>query len=384
MNAAVLDSLDSTIASCVGSGPGHCFPGAMVLVARRALVVKSSAYGFAQTHTGSRRLDVPRPVREDTIFDLASMTKVAATTLACMRLVDECRLELDAPVSTWIPELSGDEKEQITVRQLLTHRSGLWEWQPIYLSAHDQRAAITFIANVDLRYPVGQGRHYSDLGFMLLGEIVCRITNGPLDSYVDRAVYRPLGMTDTCYRPPQGLRSRIAATSLGNPFEHTMIRTKEPYPVDGDPSEFAGWRDYTLVGEVNDGNAFHCFAGVAGHAGLFSTARDLAVLGQTLLNGGGYGIVQLCSPAVVEEFTSDQADYGQGLGFLTQRPLASDGTRTSGFGHGGFTGTEIIIDPDQELLVVLLTNRQHPNLPDASIERTWQNVLQLVYAAIDP
>ena len=184
------------------------------------------------------------------------MTKVAATTLACMRLVDECRLELDAPVSTWIPELSGDEKEQITVRQLLTHRSGLWEWQPIYLSAHDQRAAITFIANVDLRYPVGQGRHYSDLGFMLLGEIVCRITNGPLDSYVDRAVYRPLGMTDTCYRPPQGLRSRIAATSLGNPSERTVIRTKEPYPVEGDPSEFAGWRDYTLVGEVNEGQQF--------------------------------------------------------------------------------------------------------------------------------
>ena len=139
-----------------GIRPRELFPGAMVIVARRALVLKASAYGFAQTHTGNRRLDVSRRLREDTIFDLASITKVAATTLACMRLVDVCRLELDAPVSTWIPELSGDGKE--------------------------------------------------------------------------------------------------------------------PYPMAGDPSEFAGWRDYTLVGEVNDGNVFHCFAGVTGHAGLFSTA----------------------------------------------------------------------------------------------------------------
>ena len=382
MNAAVLDSLDGIIDSCIGSGPDHGFPGAVVLVARRAHVVKFSAYGFAQTHNGKRKLDAPRPVRTDTVFDLGSITKVAATTLACMRLVYEARLELDAPVSTWIPELSGGGKQTITVRHLLTHRSGLWEWRPIYLSARTQEEAIEYITSLDLRYPVGQERHYSDLGFMLLGEVIRRVTNEPLDSYVGRAVHQQLGITDTCYRPPAVLRSRIAATSLGNPFEYRMISTGEPYPVDGDPSEFTRWRDYTLVGEANDGNAFYCFAGVAGHAGLFSTARDLAILGQALLNGGGYGAARLCSPAVVDEFTSDQYDHGQGLGFLTRRPTTSDDNRSSGFGHGGFTGTELLIDPDQELLIVLLTNRQHPDLPYASIERIWRTIVQRVFAAI--
>ena len=383
MNAAVLDSLDGIIEPYLGSGPNHCFPGAVALVARRALVVKFSAYGFAQTHSGKHKLDAPRPVRTDTVFDLGSITKVAATTLACMRLVYEGRLELDAPVSTWIPELSGDRKKQITIRQLLAHRSGLWEWQPIYLSARNQDEAREYITSLDLRYPVGQERHYSDLGFILLGEVVCRVTNEALDSYVDRAVHQPLGMTDTCYRPPAALQNRIAATSMGNPFEYRMISTGEPYPVEGDPSEFTGWRDYTLVGEANDGNASYCFAGVAGHAGLFSTARDLAILGQFLLNGGGYGAARMCSPAVVNEFASDQYDYGQGLGFLTRRPSSSDGSRIHGFGHGGFTGTELLIDPDQELLIILLTNRQHPDLPYASIERTWRTIVQRVFAAIE-
>ncbi len=382
MDAAGLDELDGLLASRTGGRAGP-LSGAVVLVVRRATIVKYAAYGFAQTHDGKRKLEEPRPVRTDTIFDLASVTKVAATTAACMRLVDEGRLKLDAFVNTWIPEFSGGGKERVTVRHLLTHRSGLWEWRPMYLSTASREEAVRLIADLDLRYPIGQGYHYSDLGFVLLGEVVSRVTGEPLESYVSRAVHRPLGMADTHYRPASELRRRIAATSLGNPFEQRMIATGEPYPVAGHPSDFGGWRNYTLVGEANDGNAFHCFAGASGHAGLFSTAHDLAILGQTLLNGGGYGTARLCSSAVVEEFTSDHHDPGQGLGFRTRLLGPIDGGDAGGFGHSGFTGTEFLVDPERDLLVVLLTNRQHPDLPYPSIEPIWHALLQNVLSAID-
>jgi CubicO group peptidase (beta-lactamase class C family) len=384
MNPAELDTLDTALVSCTGLRPGSRSPGAVVLIARRAIIVKFAAYGFAQTHKGKQELDEPRPIRTDTIFDLASITKVASTTAACMRLADEGRLVLDAPVSTWRPEFSGKGKERVTARYLLAHRSGLWEWQPLYLDTDRREGAIRRIAQLDLRYPVGQGRHYSDLGFMLLGEMICRITGEPLDSYVTRAVHRPLGMADTCYRPANMLRDRVAATSLGNPFEQQMISMGDPYPVNRDPSEFGGWRGHTLVGEANDGNAYYCFAGVAGHAGLFSTAYDLAIFGQTLLNGGGYGATRLCSEAIVREFTSEYHDRGQGLGFRTRLLSAIAGNSAAGFGHSGFTGTQLFVDPQRDLLVVLLTNRQHPDLPYASIEPIWQTVLRCVIAAVDP
>jgi serine-type D-Ala-D-Ala carboxypeptidase len=384
MNPAALDALDTALVSCIGSRPGSRSPGAVVLVARRAIIVKLAAYGFAQTHKGKQKLDEPRPVRTDTIFDLGSITKVASATAASMKLADEGRLVLDAPVSTWIPEFSGGDKERVTARHLLAHSSGLWEWQPLYLDTDSREGAIKLIAQLDLRYPAGQGRHYSDLGFMLLGDMIYRITGEPLDSYVTRAVHRPLGMADTSYRPAKTLHNRVAATSLGNPFEQQMISTGEPYPVNRNPYKFDGWRDYTLVGEVNDGNAYYCFAGVAGHAGLFSTAYDLAIFGQALLNAGGYGTTRLCSEAIVREFTSEHYHRGQGLGFRTKLLSAIAGNDATGFGHSGFTGTQLLVDPQRDLVVVLLTNRQHPDLPYPSIESIWQTVLRCVTAAVDP
>lgn len=240
---------------------------------------------------------------------------------------------------------------------------------------------LEFLAGLDLRYETGTQRRYSDIGFMLLGVIVERVSGQPLDEYVREHVHGPLGMTDTSFRPDPALRDRIAATSLGNSYEHTMIETGSPYPIVGDlsPEEFTDWRDYTLVGEVNDGNAWYGWEGLAGHAGLFSTARDLAIYGQTLVNGGGYADARLASAETVAEFLEPQYDSGQVLGFWSNR-LSFAGV-PGGFGHNGFTGTELLFDPERELVVVLLTNRLHPDRGPASITAVWQEVVRAAVEA---
>lgn len=381
MDAETLAGIDDLVAARAGSGSEDLYAGAVVLVARRGRVVHESAVGHAQTHDGSEPLDEPRPMETDTIFDLASITKVGATTAAVMTLVDQGRVDLDDTLGEHVAEFAESGKADITIRQLLTHRSGLWEWQPTYLHGQSQEEVLPFLAGLDLRYEAGEARRYSDIGFMLLGVVVERLTGQPLDDYVREAVHGPLGMADAGFTPDPDLRPRIAATSLGNAYEYRMIETGSPYPVDGDPDDFDGWRDYTLVGEVNDGNAWYGWEGVAGHAGLFSTARDLAIYGQTLVNGGGYADAEVASAAVVDDFLREPYDSGQALGFWTNRLSTVGGS--GGFGHGGFTGTEFLFDPERELVVVLLTNRQHPDGPLRSIAPVWRDVLGQVLDAVN-
>lgn len=373
--------LDEVVGRLVGDGRAALAPGAVVLVARRTSVVRLSACGYAQTHDGWERLQAPRPMLPDSVFDLASITKVAATTAAVMRLVDDGILDLDERAIRWLPEFAGGGKERITIRHLLAHRAGLKEWWPLYLNARNPRQAIQQAVALDLRYPVDVGRHYSDLGFMLLGEILQRATGEPLDVLVGRLVHAPLGMDDTRYGQVHVPHERLVATSTGNPHERAMIETRDPYPVEGDPDDFDGWRRHTLVGEANDGNAFYAFDGVAGHAGLFSTARDLAVFGQALLNDGGYGDFRLCSPETIAEFTEDRSGEGQGLGFRVGFISMPDGETVTAFGHGGFTGTELLVAPEMETVIVLLTNRQHPRPPYRSIEGLREIVMRDALAA---
>lgn len=378
-----LAAVDDVVSAGLGSTPSDLYAGAVLLVAKDGVVVTHRAFGHAQTHDGTTRLDPPRPMTVDTVFDLASVTKVMATTAAVMRLVDEGRLDLDAPVRSWVPSFTGGAKDAVTPRHLLTHTAGLPEWQPVYLHAAGWEEAIAYVAGLDLGYPVGEERHYSDPGFMLLGEIV-RVASGQrLDEYVPRAVHEPLGLTRTRYRPAPG-DGPFAATSLGDAYERSMVETGSPYPVlDGTVADFAGWRDHTLVGEVNDGNAAHAFGGVAGHAGLFAPASDVATFGQLLLDGGGDGGVRLASPEVLAEFTRDAFHRGQGLGFGTARLAAVDGPSAGGLGHGGFTGTELAVDRERGTVVVLLTNRVHPGLPYAEIGPVWTSLLRTVAAAVD-
>jgi len=369
-----LRAADSLVAAWVDA---QRVPGAVLLVAEDGRVVLQRAYGWAErwdygdgqygawktdTPTGHiRELADPVPMTTATVFDLASVTKVMATTFAVMMLVDDGVLDLDAPVHTYLPDFRGGGKDAITLRHLLTHRAGLYQWQPVYYHASDPDAAYAWIRDLPLAWGVGEGRHYSDLGFMLLGRVVEKVTHGSLGSFLQQRLYGPLGLRATGFRsgaPGGGDRpedpARFAATSHGNPYEYRMVHDSTfGYRIAGDPDAWNGWRHRTLVGEVNDGNAFHAFRGMAGHAGLFSTAADLNVLLQLLLHRGEHGGRRYLRGEVVDAFLAPTGD-GQALGWQVP-DYASAGS----FVHTGFTGTYVLGLPARGLAVVLLTNRQN-------------------------
>ena len=303
-----------------------------------------------------------------TVFDLASVTKVAATTLAAMILVERGLLELDAPVDRYLPGFVGGAKGNVTVEKLLAHRSGLAPWWPVYYHADNRDASLSFLASRPLFGPPGDARRYSDLGFMLLGGAIEAVAARPLDEFVAQEIYRPLGLSVTGYRraseEPVASDSvvRHAATSNGNPFERRMVYDPEfGYRIDIDPESWTGWRRRTLVGEVNDANAFHAFGGVAGHAGLFSTASELARLVRLALSEGRYRTAdgrgrRLFGAEVARRFLADGGD-GQALGW--QLPEYAP---AGSFGHTGFTGTLVLGVPARDMVIVLLTNRQQAGL----------------------
>lgn len=376
-DAPALTALDEALSS----GVGVRYAGGVVLVAARGRVVHCRAFGYAQTHQGHQPLAVPRAMTVETVFDLASVTKVLATTASLMVLHGDGRLDLDLPVAAYLPQLAGSPVASATVRQLLTHRAGLWEWQPLYLRSRTPAEALDVLAGLDLRYPRGTRRAYSDLGFMLLGAVVEALTGQRLDAYVRSRVHAPLGMVATTYRPTPGARHGCAATSTGDAHERLMLTTGQPYPVVGGAGTgpLGGWRSRTLVGEANDGNAWHTWGGVAGHAGLFSTAMDVATFAQALVNGGGYGDTELAPAATVAAFLAPQLDDQQVLGFWSERLQAV--STAGGFGHGGFTGTELLFDPVRQLVVVLLTNRLHPAGQPHDLQPVWRAVLRAALQA---
>lgn len=359
---------DSLVASWVEA---ERVPGAVLLVVRDGDVVLEKAYGWAKLFEydegeygasaagesrprALRRLANPVPMTTGTAFDLASITKVMATTYALMLLADRGSLDVDAPVYTYLPDFRGGGKDAITIRYLLTHRAGLEEWMPTYYHASDADGAYAYVRDLPLRWPVGEGRHYSDLGFMVLGRVVEQITHRRLDEFLHDELYGPLGLEHTGFRPKGSPAGTFAATSHGNPYEHRMVHDPTfGYDVPGDPNAWNGWRHYTLEGEVNDGNAWYGFGGVAGHAGLFSTARDLSVLLRLLLNKGEWGGRRFLRAETVDAFMTPVVP-GQALGWQ-----APDYAPPGSFAHTGFTGTYVLGVPSQGLGVVLLINRQN-------------------------
>jgi serine-type D-Ala-D-Ala carboxypeptidase len=358
-------------------GESGLVPGAVVLVEHRGETLVHRAQGHAQTHFDGAERRAARPVFRDTVFDLASLTKVVVTTTALMRLVAEGRVALDQRVAEFLPGFGARDKAAVRLRDLLTHRAGLWEWWPLYAEASNRDAALGAAAELPLRYPVGESRHYSDLSLILAGAVVEAVTDERLDSYVRREIVEPLGLDDTGFLPEPALRARCAATSLGDAYEQRMLATGDPYPTGKRPTDFQGWRTHTFVGEVSDGNAHHAFGGVAGHAGLFSSARDLARFGRMLCERGATSDGRILPAWVVDEFSSPQVDDNQGLGFWTNR-WAEVGLGRGGFGHGGFTGTQLLVDPSLDLVVVLLTNRTHRSLPFPDITPLWRALLAAV------
>jgi CubicO group peptidase (beta-lactamase class C family) len=341
--------------SLIESSIGTLIPGAVFLVARDGHVVHERAFGYAQLNDyEGHRLVSPPAMRTSTVFDLASVTKVMATTMATMLLVSGGQIDVDAPVSRYLPDFRGPHLDSITVRHLLSHSAGLVQWQPLYYHAANSAQTYGVIRDMPLEWGVGDARHYSDLGFMLLGYIVERVSGQSLDTFLDAELYRPLGLRKTTFNPKARGFTEFAATEQGNVYERHMVYDSTfGYRYLGDPTAWNGWRQRVLAGEVDDGNSYYANGGVAGHAGLFSTAADLRVLLDLLNNRGSYGGHQYIRPEVVDAFlTRDK--YENYLGWQAPSSLPP-----GSFSHTGFTGTYVAGVPRYKLSIVLLTNRQN-------------------------
>lgn len=366
------DVLDQAWVDLIEGAQAHEYGGAVALVARKGQIVLHRATGWAQREPEADR----SPMGTDTIFDLASLTKVTATLPSILLLVGDGRLDLDIPVGEILTEFGTEgAKREVTIRRLLTHSAGLSDWIPAFLRGHGAAAYLAEFGATQPALPPGGQVVYSDPSFITLGEVVHRITGETVDVFARKHVFQPLGMTDTRFTPPVGLRSRIAATEVGNAFEAEKVPGQTPVKK-------GGWRDYLLRGEVHDGNAWYGFDGVVGHAGLFGTARDLFRYGQMWLNGGELDGVRVLPEGIVREATTNQiAIPGEterrGLGWrMLPQPGTPEDTPDSGrglsdraFGHTGFTGTSLWMDPERDLVIVLLTNRVHPTVTNAYLPR---------------
>ena len=345
-----LAEADRIVEAAVRDG---AFPGAVLAVGRRGMLVRLRAFGRF-TH------DPAAPeVTIDTVYDLASLTKVIATTTVAMTLVDQGRLDLDARVSEIVPGFRGGSRDGVRVRQLLTHTGGLLWWAPLYEELRGPEAYLERILEMPLDYEPGTKTIYSDLGLILLGNVLERLTGAPLDEVARQRVFEPLGMSDTRYRPPVALRPRIA------------------------PTEIDSWRGRTLLGEVHDENAFG-LEGVAPHAGLFASTGDLARFAQMLLNRGELEGRRVVSARTVDAFTRRAGIQGSSRALGWDTPTDGTASRSStpgqpgyssagslfsarSFGHTGFTGTSMWMDPERELFLILLTNRVHPTRDNRAI-----------------
>lgn len=310
----------------------------------------------------------------DAVFDIASVTKVAATTSALLRLVTLGLIAFDDAVSRFIPMTV--LPPQATLRHLLQHRTGLWEWQPLYL---DDRDPWVQIEALPLRYPFGEARHYSDLGFMLLGRVIASATGMHLDAAIRELVTAPLGLTRTGYRPgtDTGL---IVASGHGDATERRMVESGEPYPILTDRRSFS-WREAEIVGQVNDGNAFHSLGGVSGHAGLFSTVDDLLTLGSALASADRH--TDLWNPDAVSDLFQDGPDAGQALGWRSER-VRIDGREQRMLWHPGFTGCALGVVPDADAAVVMLSNRLLATTAPTTTAALWRRALPLLLDEAHP
>ena len=326
------------------------FPGAYVVVGRKDRVL--AEYGAG--HLDGK--DSPRPDAH-TLWDMASLTKVTALAPSVMQLVESGNIDPAAPVQRYLPEWTGRNKELVLIRHLLTHSSGLPAWRPLYKEANSPDSAMALVYATALDTLPGVRMVYSDLNAILLGEILRRITGQRIDAYAAEHVFGPLGMTDTRFNPPAALLPRIA------------------------PTEIDPWRQRHLRGEVHDENAF-ALGGVSSHAGLFSTAHDMTRYAQMYLNGGQLGAAHIASAATVRRFTTvvdstfsarallwETPNGANSAGHLMQRPA---------FGHTGFTGGSLWVDPANDLFVLLLTNRVNPTRANTKIGGVRQAVADLV------
>jgi serine-type D-Ala-D-Ala carboxypeptidase len=360
---------------------GHVFPAASLAVTYRGKLVALQSFGKLVYENDlevapplSRSLrqggDFDVDVTVDTLFDLASVTKAVATTTMAMILYERGLLELEAPVSGTIPEfLTGDERRgAVTFRMLLAHSSGLPAYEKLFLKTRSLDELLDAAFTTPLTADPGTHAEYSDIGFIILGVALERIAAEPLNAFCQREIFGPLGMSSTTFNPPQQIRKNI--------------------PPSADERENAAnprstFRNRIVQGEVQDENAF-VLGGVAGHAGLFSTAQDVARFGQMMLSGGN----PVLRPRTIALFTqreSSPAGTSRALGWDTPSAPSQSGKYFGprSYGHLGYTGTSLWIDPDRQLSIALLTNRTWPDCSNQAIKLVRPRIHDAVVEAIN-
>lgn len=347
-------SVDKLIQNAISN---RAFPSAVLLVGKDNDVIYQNSYGRLTYD------DTSRPAAMSTIYDLASVTKVIATTSAIMKLYDDGKIDLYSPVASYIPEFGNNGKEDITVFNLLVHNSGLTAWTPFYQTMSTADEVRKAVFNCAKEYPTGSQTLYSDYNAFLLGEIVWRISGKRLDKFCKENIFAPLGMNDTDFLVPMTEDYRIAPTEL---------------------DEY--WRNQLLVGYVHDEMAA-ILEGVSGNAGLFSTAEDLFKFMKMMLNKGKYADERRMSKTQdTEMFTSSTVELFTtrvtGLGYINTRALGWDtkpeptryppqcGNKFSSncFGHTGYTGTSVWCDTEKKLIIIFLTNRVYPKRGNEEIK----------------
>lgn len=351
------------------------FPSAVWLVADKL-------ENFHHTHSDAvgRAVVEPReiPARRDTIYDLASLTKVLVTGLICAKLIETNEIRLTDPVANYFQGFGSDEKRRITIQHLLTHSSGLRAWLPFYLLANDRSKIPHLISNEPLANPVGSTVVYSDLNFLMLTFLIEKLFDKTIDLVAKEMIFDPLGLRDTFYNPPGDLRPRIAASEKGNVFEKNTC-VEQGY----DLGSFQ-FRDEIVWGEVHDGNC-HFMGGVSGHAGLFSTAVETFEIARQFLPGNA----RILSPESCDLFrTNFTPGLNEARSFAFQLAATPDSTASAAlapdsFGHLGFTGTSLWIEPATERVLILLTNRTHARpLPFENINSVRRRFHELAVSVL--
>ena len=356
VDAATIAHLRDSVRSVLDAARADsAFPGAIAVIGNRDSIMVEYGVGSLDWKPS------PRP-DENTLWDMASLTKVVGMTTAMMQLTEAGKVDLDAPVQRYVPEFRGPNKDRVTVRHLLTHSSGLPAWRPLYKETTTPEEARALAIATALDTLPGVRMVYSDLGAIILGVLVERVSGERLEDYLARHVFGPLQMQSTEYRPGAALLPRVA------------------------PTEYDPWRQRQIHGEVHDENAFS-LGGVSAHAGLFSSANDVARLCRMYLDGGALDGVRIVRPETIHRFTTvqDSTLSNRALGWETPNGTNSAGhlLKRPAFGHTGFTGTSIWIDPSRDLFIVLLTNRVNPTRMNLRISGVRTRLADAVVGILD-
>ncbi len=351
------------------------FPSAVYLVAEKGAIVFQDALGFAVLEPERREAKL------DTIYDLASLTKVLVTGLLCAKLIETGAISLSERIAKYFSEFDCDDKREITIENLLVHNSGFINWKPFYLISDSKFQIPNLIASEPLANPIGSTIVYSDLNFILLGFLLEKIHGKPLDRIAKAEIFEPLKLKNTFYNPPKELQKRIAASEKGNEFEkNTCLELGFKIP---DPQSQI--RNHQIWGEVHDGNCYF-MNGVSGHAGLFSTAEETFRIAQQFLAGESVLLKPETCQLFRTNFTRGLSEARSIAFQLAETPesAASNALSRDSFGHLGFTGTSSWIEPESERIFILLTNRTHTHaLPFILLNSVRRKFHELAQASLE-